>query len=61
MARVSRRQGSRTPEEGLWRAALYPRLSREDGDKQESDSIGNQRKLLERYLREHPDMTLVDV
>ena len=29
---------------------MYIRLSREDGDKQESESIGNQRKIIERYL-----------
>ena len=32
----------------VWRAGLYMRLSREDGDKPESDSISNQRSLLER-------------
>ena len=32
---------------------MYIRLSREDGDKQESESIGNQRKILERYIREN--------
>ena len=31
---------------------MYIRLSREDGDKQESESIGNQRKIIERYLKE---------
>lgn len=32
---------------------MYIRLSREDGDKQESESIGNQRKIIERYIREN--------
>ena len=32
-----------------YRTALYLRLSREDGDKTESDSIANQRILLEAY------------
>lgn len=32
---------------------MYIRLSREDGDKQESESISNQRKIIERYLKEH--------
>lgn len=31
---------------------MYIRLSREDGDKQESESIGNQRKILQRYINE---------
>ena len=33
-----------------YRTALYLRLSREDGDKTESDSIANQRTLLEAYV-----------
>lgn len=32
---------------------MYIRLSREDGDKQESESIGNQRKILQRYIEEN--------
>lgn len=36
--------------------ALYCRLSREDGDRMESDSIGNQRKLLESYIENHPEL-----
>ena len=36
-----------------YRTALYLRLSREDGDKTESDSIVNQRTLLEAYAAEH--------
>ena len=38
---------------------MYIRLSREDGDKQESESIGNQRKIIERYLKEQ-DLNIVD-
>ena len=36
-----------------YRTALYLRLSREDGDKTESDSIANQRTLLEAYAAEY--------
>ena len=36
-----------------YRTALYLRLSREDGDKAESDSIANQRTMLEAYAAEH--------
>ena len=32
---------------------MYIRLSREDGDKQESESIGNQRKIIQRYIQEN--------
>ena len=38
---------------------MYIRLSREDGDKQESESVANQRKIIERYIKEH-DLNLVD-
>ena len=37
-----------------YRTALYLRLSREDGDKTESDSIANQRTLLEAYAADQP-------
>ena len=32
---------------------MYIRLSREDGDKQESESISNQRNILQRYIKEN--------
>ncbi len=32
---------------------MYIRLSREDKDKMESESIGNQRKILQRYIKEN--------
>ncbi len=37
---------------------MYIRLSREDGDKEESESIGNQRKILQRYIKEN-NLTLI--
>ena len=40
--------------------ALYCRLSREDGDRMESDSIGNQRKLLEAYIENHPELVMAE-
>ena len=40
----------------IFYAALYMRLSREDGDKEESDSIANQRKMLEGYLEKTEDI-----
>ena len=43
-----------------YRTALYLRLSREDGDKTESDSIVNQRTLLEVYAADHPELCIVD-
>ncbi len=34
-------------------AAIYIRLSREDGDKEESESVVNQRKILRAYAKEN--------
>ena len=45
----------------LWQAALYVRLSREDGDKEESDSIQNQRTLLTQYARQEEDIIVQDI
>ncbi len=44
-----------------YNADLYLRLSREDGDKAESDSIANQRELLMDYLSSHPEIRLHEV
>ena len=48
----------------IYYAAIYLRLSKEDGDlssgeKKESNSIANQRKLIEDYLSRSPEITLV--
>ena len=44
-----------------WRAALYIRLSRDDGDKLESNSVTNQREILKEHLKLHPDIVLHDI
>ncbi|MGL5435517.1 MAG: recombinase family protein [Lachnospiraceae bacterium] len=47
-----------TKKEIRYHADLYLRLSREDGDKSESDSITNQRNLLMDFLKNHPEIKL---
>ena len=37
----------------IFKVGIYIRLSREDGDKLESDSISNQRDILQRYIKEN--------
>lgn len=44
-----------------WKAALYIRLSRDDGDKQESNSVTYQREILKEHLKLHPDIELYDI
>lgn len=53
--------------EMTYQVAIYLRLSKEDGDfssssgkKAESDSISNQRELIGNYMKEHPELELVD-
>ena len=50
----------RTMPEGLYNAAIYIRLSVEDRDKEESNSIANQRMLLNDFLNSNPDIKLYD-
>lgn len=45
----------------IWQAALYVRLSREDGDKEESDSIVNQKELLQQFVALEADIAMHDV
>ncbi len=42
-----------------FRAVAYYRLSKDDGNGHESDSIVNQRKLIREYIKNHPNITLV--
>ena len=42
----------------VYRTAIYCRLSREDGDKVESNSIASQRAICEDYIARHEDLEL---
>lgn len=42
-----------------FRVGLYIRLSREDGDKEESSSVTNQREILKRYCKEQTNFFIV--
>ena len=45
-------------EETKYHADIYLRLSKEDGDKEESDSIANQRAMILDFLKTKPDILL---
>lgn len=53
---------SEQPRQALmpWKAAVYIRLSKEDGDKTESYSITSQREILKEYIKQHPEIELYD-
>ena len=44
----------------IWSAGLYIRLSREDEQKGESNSVSSQREILREYLKQHPDIIEYD-
>lgn len=44
----------------LWKAAVYIRLSKEDKNKTESDSVVTQKEIVKEYLKLHPDIVFVD-
>lgn len=49
-----------TEDKKPWSAALYIRLSKEDGDKSESCSVTSQREILKEYIKQHGDIALFD-
>ena len=66
MARISKYSSHHEalPTAKSWKAGLYLRLSKEDGDKDEegkleSDSISSQRFIGENFLLENPDIEFV--
>ena len=44
-----------------YKACIYARLSKDDGDKPESDSIAHQRNLIQRYINSHADLKNCEV
>ena len=43
-----------------WNVGIYIRLSQEDGDKEESNSVVNQRELINNYIAEEKDLKIYD-
>ena len=48
------------PVANIWQAGLYIRLSREDGDKPESESVASQKAILQRFISDNPEINLTD-
>lgn len=46
--------------EKVYRTAIYARLSKDDGDKAESNSITSQKAMCEEYISRHVDLELVE-
>ena len=58
--RISKYISTESNVQPSWQTAVYLRLSREDGDKLESDSIANQRKIINNYLEKNHDLAVYD-
>lgn len=56
---LMRKQGIAKPSV-QWKAAEYLRISREDGDKEESDSIGSQKDITHEYIEQNDGIVFVD-
>jgi len=56
---LARKEGISVPSV-QWKAAGYLRISREDGDKEESDSIGSQKDITHEYVDLNDDIVFVD-
>lgn len=46
-------------QETKYRAMKYLRLSSSDGKQGESDSVGNQRKIIDEYLKTHTEIEVI--
>ena len=44
----------------MWNVGVYIRLSQEDGDKEESNSVINQREIITSFVKENSDLKLFD-
>ena len=53
------RKGEKVMKKSKYKVAKYMRLSRDDGDDRESESIENQRDIIDNYIEEHEDLEVV--
>ena len=47
-------------ERKIWKVGVYCRLSSDDGDNAESDSISNQKEIIEFYLKKEENVEIID-
>ena len=60
-SKYSKPKAAAAPSGRVWQAALYVRLSREDGDKVESESILSQKAYLQDFLKGRSDLRLYQI
>ena len=57
---MPRKKKKMQTEKNIWKVGVYCRLSSEDGDNAESDSIGNQRQIIQDFLKNEDNVVIVD-
>ena len=57
---MPRKKNKTQTEKSIWQVGVYCRLSSEDGDNAESDSIGNQRQIIQDFLKNEDNVVIVD-
>lgn len=57
---MPRRLKKNKEERKLWRVGIYCRLSSDDGDNAESDSIINQKEIIEFFLKKEENVEIID-
>ena len=57
---MPRKKKKTQTEKSIWKVGVYCRLSSEDGDNAESDSIGNQRQIIQDFLKKEDNVVIVD-
>lgn len=57
---MPRKKKKTQTKKSIWKVGVYCRLSSEDGDNAESDSIGNQRQIIQDFLKNEDNVVIVD-
>ena len=57
---MPRRKKVNKEERNIWKVGIYCRLSSDDGDNAESDSITNQKEIIEYFLKKEENIEIID-
>ena len=57
---MPRRKKVNKEERNIWKVGIYCRLSSDDGDNEESDSITNQKEIIEYFLKKEENIEIID-
>ena len=58
---MPRRKKVNKEERNIWKVGIYCRLSSDDGDNAESDSITNQKEIIEYFLKKEENIEIIEI